>query len=299
VAPANAESIVAPRAPRRAWSRAGVGLRPRVWSALALHVAALLVFVFFAFPVVWLVLLSLKTDQDAFANPPKLIFTPSLVQYTSLLDRVPFLLFYRNSLIVVCLALVASILLGVPLGYSLARFRWKRKNDISFFILSQLMIPPAGVVLPLYLLCQQLGILKTLWAPVLVYTLFSTPFIAWMMKSFFESLPVEIEEAGLVDGASRFQVFRYIALPLIIGQLTSTTMLAAVTTWNEFFFALILTGATTYTVPVAITTLHTTLQLVRWGQIAAGGVLISLPIVVLGILAQRTLVRGLTLGAVK
>jgi multiple sugar transport system permease protein len=274
-------------------------LRSRTWSFIARHAAALLVFVFFAFPVLWLVELSFKTDKDATALPPKLLFAPTLVQYEGLLDRVAFFDFYRNSLIVVVVALVVSISLGVPLAYSLARFHWRRKNDISFFILSQLLIPPAGVVLPFYLLCQQLGILRTLWAPILVYTVFATPFIAWMMKTFFEGLAVEIEEAGLVDGATRFQVFRLIVLPLVGGQLASTSMLAAVTLWNEFFFALVLTGASTYTAPVAITTLHTTLQVVRWGQIAAGGVLISLPIVVLGILVQRSLVSGLTFGAVK
>jgi multiple sugar transport system permease protein len=256
------------------------------------------VFVFFAFPIVWTVLLSFKTDNDAWVTPPKWLFTPTLDQYVGLFNAWPFLTYYGNSFVVLCGSLLVSVALGVPLAYALARFPIRRKNDLSFFILSQLMMPPAAVIVPFYLIADQLGILKTLWAPILVYIAFTLPFIAWIMKGFFDTLPVSIEEAALVDGASHFQVFWYVVLPLVLGSLSSTVMLASITIWNEFFFALVMTGASTYTVPVSIIGLWTQYT-VFWGQIAAGGVLISLPIVAMGLAVQRYLVRGLTLGAVK
>jgi multiple sugar transport system permease protein len=293
----------APVSVRTSYGRGDVGvLRPRrrkfKWAPIVRYALVALVLLFFMFPVVWLVMLSFKSDNEAWVVPPRWLFTPTLVQYQGLLTNWPFLTYYRNSVIVVFGCLLVSISLGLPLGYSLARFPWKRKNDMSFFIVSQLMLPPEGVIVPFYLICQQLGILRTLWAPMLVYITFTLPFIAWIMKGFFEALPPEIEEQAMVDGASRIQVLRHIVLPLVLGALFSTTMLAALTAWNEFFFAFILTGAATYTAPVGIVGLWTEYT-VYWGQIAAGGVLIALPVIVFGLFVQKFLVRGLTLGAVK
>ncbi len=262
------------------------------------HVLVVAAFIIVAFPLFWLVSLAFKTDADAFTSPPTILFRPSLIQFQNLFDTWPFPLYYRNSLIVLFGCLTVSIALALPLAYALARFRWRRKNDISFYIVSQLMLPPAAVGVPFYLLCEQLGILRTLWAPMLVYVTFALPFIAWIMKGFFESLPPEIEEAGLVDGAGRFQVLWYIVLPLSMGSLFSTTMLAVITLWNEFLFAFMLTGADTYTAPVGLVGLRSWFQS-NWGQIGAGGLMIALPMVVVGFIVQRYLVRGLTFGAVK
>ena len=268
------------------------------WSVTARYMLVILVFLFFAFPIYWLATLSFKADVDAWVLPPKWTFAPTLEHYQKLITTWPFFTYYLNSFIVVCGALFVSVLLGVPLAYALARFKWRQTRNISFIILNQLMMPPAAVVVPFYLICRQLGILQTLWAPMLVYVAFTLPFIAWIMKGFFESVPHDIEEAALVDGAGNFQVLWHIVLPLVLGALSSTTLLAAITIWNEFFFALVLTGTTTYTAPVAIMGLWTQYT-VYWGSIAAGGVLISLPIVILGLIVQRHLVTGLTFGAVK
>ena len=271
---------------------------PFTWSVAARYALIVLVFLFFAFPIYWLVTLSFKVDADAWVLPPKWTFAPTLEHYQRLITTWPFFTYYLNSFIVVCGALFVSVLLGVPLAYALARFKWRQTRNISFIILNQLMMPPAAVVVPFYLICRQLGILQTLWAPMLVYVAFTLPFITWIMKGFFESLPHDIEEAALVDGAGNFQVLWHIVLPLVLGALSSTTLLAAITIWNEFFFALVLTGTTTYTAPVAIMGLWTQYT-VYWGSIAAGGVLISLPIVIVGLIVQRHLVTGLTFGAVK
>jgi multiple sugar transport system permease protein len=197
------------------------------------YVLAIGVFVFFAFPVYWIVTLSLKATEDTWGSNPKwFVFTPTLVQYRDLFAGMNFLMYYRNSLIIVVGALAISLLFGVPLGYALARFPWKKKKDISFFVLSQLMLPPAAVALSFYLLISQLGLLRTLFGPMIVYVVFTMPFIAWMMKGFFEALPIELEEAALVDGCTRFEAFRRIVLPLVTGSLTSTTKLAAITALN-------------------------------------------------------------------
>jgi multiple sugar transport system permease protein len=280
--------------PRAAASR-GATIK---WWPISQHMLIICVFLIYAFPIFWMVTLSFKADADAFVLPPKLAFSPTLSQYQNLLANWPFVTFYRNSLIIVAGALSISTALAIPLAYSLARFRWRHKRDISFFVLSQLMLPPEGIVVPIYLMFQRFTLLGTLWAPMLIYIVFALPFITWIMKGFFESAPVEIEEAALVDGASRYEVVWRIVLPLALGSLTSTVMLAAITLWNEFFFAFVLTNVDTYTAPVAILGLWTQYQ-VYWGQIAAAGVLVSLPIVGFGLIVQRHLVRGLTLGAVK
>ena len=282
----------------RAASRVRSARLPFAWSVTARYMLVILVFLFFAFPIYWLVTLSFKADVDAWVLPPKWTFAPTLAHYQKLITTWPFFTYYLNSFIVVCGALFVSVLLGVPLAYALARFKWRQTRNISFIILNQLMMPPAAVVVPFYLICRQLGILQTLWAPMLVYVAFTLPFITWIMKGFFESVPHDIEEAALVDGAGNFQVLWHVVLPLVLGALSSTTLLAAITIWNEFFFALVLTGTTTYTAPVAIMGLWTQYT-VYWGSIAAGGVLISLPIVIVGLIVQRHLVTGLTFGAVK
>ena len=291
-------SLMQPVRRDSALPRARPARLPFTWSAAARYVLIVLVFLFFAFPIYWLATLSFKVDADAWVIPPKWIFAPTLEHYQKLITTWPFFTYYLNSFIVVCGALFVSVLLGVPLAYALARFKWRQTRNISFIILNQLMMPPAAVVVPFYLICQQLGILQTLWAPMLVYVAFTLPFIAWIMKGFFESIPHDIEEAALVDGAGSFQVLWHVVLPLVLGALSSTTLLAAITIWNEFFFALVLTGTTTYTAPVAIMGLWTQYT-VYWGSIAAGGMLISLPIVIVGLIVQRHLVTGLTFGAVK
>jgi len=275
------------------WERA----RPLVGSAMR-HLLAVLVIVFFAFPVYWIVSVSLKTSMDAWSFPPKWVWVPTLENYRALFQTHPFARYYMNSFIVV----LGSLVIGAPLGtlaaYGLARFEFPLKDNLAFWVLSQLMLPPIAVAIPFYLMLNKLKLLHTYLGLILVYTTFVMPFITWMMKSFFESLPIEAEEAALVDGYNRFQVFRLIALPQVLGSLFSVCLLAATMAWGEFLFALLYTNVQTQTSTVAVTTFWTDRQ-IFWGQIAGAGVLAALPMVIVGVAIQKYLIRGLTYGAMK
>ncbi len=270
----------------------------RVMKTTAVNVLALLIALAFVFPLYNLVASSLKSVKDLWHDPFLWIFRPTLENFTALFETRSFGLYYLNSLTVVIVNVVISVVLAAPAAYGLARGRIRRKEDISFWMLSQLMLPPIAGLVPFYLLIRTIGLLHTRVALIIVYLSFNLPFMTWLLKGFFESLPKELDEAALVDGCNRFQSFLHVALPLSVPGLFSTMLVAFLLTWNEFLLALALTGSQTFTLPVVITTFWSDRQIL-WGQICAAGVLIVIPIILFGLFIQRYLVSGLTLGASK
>ncbi len=257
-----------------------------------------LVSIVYIFPVYWLVSVSIEKTVDAFRFPPKILFTPTLEHYRALFETRPIARYYSNTLIVVSSTVLLSLLLGLPASYALARFRIKRKKDISIWILSLLMLPPAAAAIPYYLFMRQLGLLHTRLSLIIVYSTFNLPFIIWLTRSFFESLPKEIEEAALIDGCSRLGVLWRIAIPLSSHGIVCSALFCVILSWNEFLFAFILTGLRSYTLPVTIMSFWTDKH-VYWGQILAIGTLLVAPIVILGVVIQKFLVTGFTFGAIK
>lgn len=272
-------------------------VRAKVKKIIFLLIVAV-IFGVILFPPVVLFLTSIKTELDALSFPPKWIFKPTLENYTEIFEFSPFARYLLNSFIVASLNTGVVLVLGSFAAYSLARFRFKGADDIAFWILSVRMMPPVAAIIPIYIIMRNLRLLDTPWSLVITYLTFNLPFAVWMMRSFFREIPREIEESALVDGCSIFRSFRSIALPLAAPGLAATGILTFIFSWNEFLFALILTGSKAVTLPVGITGYMKETG-INWGYMTAGGALALVPVILLTILAQKHLVKGLTMGALK
>ena len=266
--------------------------------AVVLVVVVAAIWVFYLFPLVWLVMMSLKTEVDMFAVPPLFLFPPTLEHYVQTLDNEGFRNAARNSFIVTSVSVVVSMVLGTMGGYSLARFRSRLNKHLALGLIIGRMIPPIVFVVPLFLLFNQLGWRNTYLGLILVYTAFNLPFVIWMLRSFFDEVPVDLEQAAMIDGASRMRAFWTVTMPLTAAGLAATAVFVAIAAWSEFLFALILTGPETGTLPVLLASFVSD-RAVDWGGVASTGVLVILPLVVLGLLVQRSLIQGLTMGAMK
>ncbi len=261
---------------------------------LVILIAALAVFLF---PVAWMFLTSFKSNPEFFAYPP--VFIPKSFALTNYVNAMPFppdgrggIQGVRDSLIISVGSMVASVLVGAPAAYSFARFRTGGEN-LSFWVLSTRMFPPVASALPLFLVFKALHLLDTHWALILANTIFNLPFVIWLLKGFFEDLPVELEEAAVIDGTTIFGAFRRIALPLVAPGLVVTALFSFIFTWKLLF-----TRRDVRTLTIIVPSLVGGHEIL-WGQVAAVGVVAIIPNVLLALLLQRFLVRGLTLGAVK
>jgi multiple sugar transport system permease protein len=282
---------------------AGPAIRRRgrlqfAWRPVLLVAVVIAVWAFYLFPLVWLVMMSLKTQLDTFAVPPLFLFTPTFEHYEATFADRGFRSAIRSSLIVTAVSMLASLLLGALAAFGLARFRLRFSEPLAFGLIIGRMIPPIVFVVPLFLLFNRLGLRNTHLGLILVYTAFNLPFVIWMLRSFFEEVPVELEHAAMIDGASRLRAFWSVTLPLAAAGIAATAVFVAIAAWSEFLFALILTGPDTGTLPVFLATFVGD-RTIDWGGVASTGVLVILPLVVLGLLVQRNLIKGLTMGAMK
>ncbi len=269
---------------------------------IARHVGLIGALLFFLFPIYYMVTSSLKTHVELFEQPPTWIpVNPSFDGYVDLFVNRQFGRSLINSLIVVSVTVVLSIFLGTLAAYSLARFRFPRRLNgiLAFWILSTRMLPPIVTIVPMYQIISSLRLVNTYAGLILVYVTFSLPFAVWMMRSFVSDIPVDLEEAAMVDGASRLQAFLRVTLPLARPGVVATAIFIVIDTYNEFLFALILTNTpNVMTMSVATNALIGRIN-VQWQAMNSGGTIAIIPIVIFALLLQRHLVRGLTLGAVK
>jgi multiple sugar transport system permease protein len=272
---------------------------PARWAKYALLACAVLAAVT---PVYWLATVSLKTEVDQFAVPPLWFgFNPTLAHYYDAFFARSFGQYLQTSAIVAALSTLCALLLGTFAAYGLARFRLPAKLDrrISIWILSTRMFPPIVSAVPLFLLMRDVRLLNTITSLVIVYTAFNLPFVVWMMRGFFQELPRELEEAAMVDGDSRMGALVRVILPLVTPGLAATAVFCLIMSWNELLLALVLTQTdAAMTLPVGIAGRVTQYE-IKWGVMSAAGVVAMVPILVFAIAAQRYLVRGLSLGAVK
>ncbi len=241
---------------------------------------------------------SLKSSLIVFSDPPKWIFSPTLAHYRNVLGRLNFENYMVNSSIVAVASMSLALTLGTPAAYALARLRMRGRELWALLILFSRMVPAVVLVVPMFVIFSHLHLINSYRALILTHTTFELPLVIWMMRSFFEDLPVELEEAARVDGASRLGAFLRVALPLTAPGLTATAILCLLFSWNEFLFALVLSGPDTRTMPVGVSSFIGTVS-IDWGGSSAAAVLGMIPIFVLGLAVQRFLVRGLTMGAVK
>lgn len=256
--------------------------------------------IFFLFPFVWILTTSLKGNEDYFTFPPVWIPTePSLAHYERLFTHGNGWLYFKNSLAISSLSMVAALAFSVPTAYSIARFRFGGSLFSNFLLLLRTM-PAIALVIPIYVLYSKLGITNNYFGLILLYTVFYIPFAVWLLIGFIRDVPVEIEEAALIDGCSRLQALLRVVLPVIVPGLAVVALFAFITTWNEFLFAVILTGAETKTVMVLVASYTTGSPTdTFFGEASASVVLGILPSFLVAFALQRYLVKGLALGAVK
>ena len=257
-----------------------------------------LVVLFFVFPIFMIVVTSLKSRVDALAVPPVWLFRPVFDNYVNIFSENNFDFYFRNSLIIATLGTLAALVIGVPAAYSLARRTFSHEGDVSFWILSQRMMPPIAVIIPMFILLRTVHLIDTYLGLVVVYMTFNLPFVIWILRGFFQDLPIEIEESAMVDGCTHFGSFWRVAVPLAAPGLAAAAIFSFLFTWNEFLFALILTGRNTATMPVAVQ-LFMRETGIDWGRMTAAAVVMMLPTLIFTLFALRYLVRGLTFGAVK
>jgi len=252
-------------------------------------------------PVYWMINTSFKTQVEIFAAPPTLFpHQPVLANYFSLFTRRNLGAYLLNSVLIVSSSVALAMTIGSLAAYALARFSLAHLQDrISFWVLVPRMIPPVVIVVPVFLMLQHLGLINKYSGLILIYTALNLPFVVWMMRSFLQEIPLDLEEAAMVDGASRLRSFRDVVLPLAAPGLVATAIFSVIVTYNEFFFALILTSTpAAATLPVGTAALIGKTQTL-FGEMAAAGVVATIPLIVFALLVQRHLVRGLTMGAVK
>ena len=249
-------------------------------------------------PLAWMVLSSLKPADELTANPPSLTFEPTFQHYTDLFGGANDVGAYAvNSVIAAGVSTLIAVALGCLAGYGLARSQFRGKDHVSFWIISTRMAPIAAVVLPLFVIFRGIGLLGTTTGLIVAYLTFNLPFAIWIMNAFFAGLPPSLEEAAMVDGASRWTAFRRIALPLVLPGIATTTVLCLVFSWNDYAFASTFSGPDSQTLPIAASQLVTQTE-IDWGQLTAIGTIVVAPMIVVGLVVRRWLVTGLTLGAV-
>ena len=275
------------------------GRRPTAWELGCIYFAHITLLFVFVFPLVWVFGISLKTRPQVFTSPPLFVWTPTLENYANVLRTSGFLRALLNSVLISGGAVALSFCVGVPTAYAMARFRFRGRTTLYNALLVMRMLPPIAVLLPMYILFVKLGISETRFSVILAYTTFSLPLVVWVMRGFFEDLPRELEESAWVDGASRLRAFLLIILPLARPGLVAIGILSLLLAWNDFLFAAVLTGNRTQTLPVLLAGYTTADSGVDWGSLAASGMLVVMPVILVAFLVQGHLVAGLSSGAVK
>jgi multiple sugar transport system permease protein len=254
------------------------------------------------FPIIWMLIISLETQLNIFNEPSLEMFRElTLSNYYFIFDpNMGIVKDLVNSVIIDALTTVVALIIGSMAAYSLNRLQVRSRESITFWIISQRMMPAIAVVIPFYLFYEAAGLYDTYWGMVLAYLTFSVPFVVFTMGGYINEIPREIDESALVDGLGRMGVFLRMILPLSVSGLVATALMTFVFAWNDLLMALVLTGANTRTVAVgAALFLPSSGRGALWGPASAIGIVLMIPTLVFAFLLRRSMVRGLTMGAVK
>ena len=270
----------------------------RGWPLALRTIAAWSITLLVVFPLIWLALTAFKTELQAIAVPPQLFFTPTLESFAEVNLRSDYLLYARNSVITSVVSTLLGLAIAAPAAYSMAYFRTKRTRDILMWMLSTKMMPAVGALVPVYVMAQTAGLLDSLTALIVVFTLSNLPIMVWMLYSGFKEIPPDILEAARMDGASVWGEFLHVIRPLAVGTLASTGLLCLVLSWNEAFWSLNLSSAKAGTLATLIAS-YSSPEGLFWAKLSAASLLAIAPIIVVGWFSQKQLVQGLTFGAVK
>ncbi|NOU88390.1 ABC transporter permease subunit [Paenibacillus sp. LMG 31460] len=254
-----------------------------------------IVIIAFAFPFIWMVLASFKTHAQIMSTGNFFIFKPTMENYVNVFRQYEFMRFITNSLIVAIGSTAGALLLGLPAAYGIARYKL---HGLGLTILIARIVPGISFLIPWYMIFTKLQLVDTYTSLILSHMLVGMPFIIWIMISFFEALPLEIEEAGLIDGCTRTQMFLRIILPISGPGIITSSLLSMIFSWNNFMFSFILAGDKTKTLPIAVFNFMSYTE-INWGALMAAACIITLPILIIALAAQRYIVSGLAAGAVK
>ena len=267
-------------------------------NSILIYIAITLAVLLSLFPIVYLLITSFKPAELTFAIPPVWNFSPTLQNYYDVFAGGTFVKYFFNSLVVALGTTAVALTLGSFAGYGFARFQFRGATWMRLSSLVPQMLPPITIIVPLYVLFNTLKLIDTKWALIISYLTFSIPLSIWMTTGFFADVPKELEESAMIDGCTRLGAFFRISLPITAPGLAATAILSFIYCWNEFLYAVILTGRDARTLPVTITSFMTN-KAILWGRIAASGSLVLVPVLIFALLAQRYLVRGLSRGAIK
>ena len=263
------------------------------------YILIILVLAFFMLPIYWTLVTSLKEPWEIIKTPPSFIpEKPILDNYMSILSNVEFTSKIKNSVIACFGSLAIALITGLPAAYVISRLRFKGSNSIYYTYITFRMLPPFVFLIPLYVLYRMSGLYDTWIGLILAYCVITVPLTVWMMVGYYDGLPPELEEAALVDGCNRRQVFTRIVLPLSVPGIASTSLLNLIFTWNDFIFALILTSYNAATVPIGLLGFIGYTE-IKWGMLAAATIIASIPLLAVAFFVQKYLIRGLTFGAIK
>jgi multiple sugar transport system permease protein len=264
-----------------------------------LYAISAVILIVWAFPIIWAVVVSLKSESEVLAYPPRVVFQPTSRNYAdALFGGFSILPSFWTSFVISTATTVLTILFAVPAAYAFARLRLFGKRTIGFYTLVTQMIPPVGLVIPYYLILNRIGWLDTYRGMVAVFLTFSLPFAIWLLVSYMEDIPQEMEEAAFLDKANRFQTLWHVILPQVRGGIAVTVIFVFLNAWNEFLFAVQLGGNKVRPVTVAMYN-FVSVEQTLWAKLAAAALIAMLPMIVIGIAAQKQIVKGLTVGAVK
>ncbi|PPR54822.1 MAG: Inner membrane ABC transporter permease protein YcjP [Alphaproteobacteria bacterium MarineAlpha5_Bin6] len=263
------------------------------------YVALIVSSIFFILPILWMLLQSFKNAKDTIAIPPKIFFSPTLSNYIKVLKNDYFWEATLDSIIVSFMSVSAALAIGIPFAYALTRFNFKGKNEIAHFILSTKMLPGIVIAIPLVQTFNYLSLLDTHIGVSIAHILLMLAVIVWVMRAFLQNLPIDLEEAALIDGASRLKIIWSIVLPIARPGIVTVTALSFLFSWNDLFFGLTLASFDVVPLPIYLTTEYIGYLAVNWGELSAAGLLATLPIILIVILLRENLIRGLSMGAIK
>jgi|Deesub1362B_J571_1020462.scaffolds.fasta_scaffold01739_5 multiple sugar transport system permease protein len=248
-------------------------------------------------PIYWLLVTSFKNRIDITAFPPRWVFSPTVRNYIWIFSVGDVTRGIYNSLIVSTATLFLALVLGLPCAYGLSRFRFKGRDDLKFWIITVRMLPPVAAIIPFYHIWRSMGLYDTYISLIISYLLIALPLVIWLTSGFFQKIPKDIEEAAALEGANDFVIFTRISLPLAVPGVLVSSIFAFIFVWNDLFFAFVLTSTPkTATLPVAMASLMTHGLEVKWGEMAAAGVISALPAVVFAIIGRKLLIEGIMKG---
>lgn len=270
----------------------------KIWGHVLSIVTLLLAFLMF-FPILWMAITSFKTEQLAIAFPPRIFFTPTLENWYAAIVNSPFLEYMWNTVIITFFSIVLALILGLPTAYAMAFYPTKRTDSSLLWMMSTRMMPPAGIIVPLYVIFLQLKMLDTHIGLIILYAAASFPLVVWMLRSFMLEVPFEVIEAARLDGANLWQEFSKVIMPLLLPGLAATCLLAIIFTWNEFFLAVNLTARDASPLSVYVSTFKAAQGNLFIAKMSAAATAAVIPVLIAGWLSQRQLVTGLTMGAIK